>query len=179
MLRHSKKLTAGLGIVTAGLLSTGIAYAAWTSSGSGVGTAKATTSIDSVLSGNTPTVGDLYPGASKTIEVSVSNPNDYPVEVLSFSAGSSQAVGTTACVAGTVRTDPIPATTSALTQSSTTATEIAGKGTAKYTLTVRMSNSPSDDCKGATFTIGGPAAADQIKATLRSAATSTNGGNGF
>ncbi len=49
-----KKNVAVLGAATSSMLIAGVAFAAWTSSGAGVGSAKAQTSADSVIAGVTP-----------------------------------------------------------------------------------------------------------------------------
>ncbi len=72
-------------------LAAGLAFAAWTSDGSGSATARATTSADSVITAGTG-AADLFPGAVKTVTVTVSNPNSYPVVVNSVGAGSSPLV---------------------------------------------------------------------------------------
>lgn len=198
MLRHSTKLTAGLGVITAGLLSTGIAYAAWTSTGSGSGLAASTGDLSSVITGVTPGA-DLYPGATKSIDVTVDNPNGYAVEVTSISVGSSEKTGTgEACIAGTVRsaarsgTDIAGTSNGALTQKAG-GTLIAGKtGAANpsgtYVLEVKMSNTADESCKNKTFTLKGTTTdvdgvttygTGTMSATLRSAVTSSTGGNGF
>jgi hypothetical protein len=150
----------------------GIAFAAWTSSGSGTGSAQAGTSADSAIAGVTPVAAnDLYPGAVKDTFVTVSNPNAYPVEVTSIGAGSSLVVGD--CAADTVRTDAAapsePAT--ALSRSDESSTVIAAGGSGTYQLVVRMSNDAADACKGKAFTVDG------LSAAIRSAATTA--GNGF
>ena len=148
-MRHQNKLSAGLGVVTAGLLATGVAYAAWTSTGSGSGTARATTSVNSTIDGGTH-LADLYPGAAKTVTVTVSNPNDYPVIVTSISAGSSDAVD--GCAADTVTSDAV-ADVAGIDQVGAATATIAGKGTGTFQLVTRMKASATDACKGDTFNL--------------------------
>ncbi|MDT7785902.1 MAG: hypothetical protein QOF58_4321 [Pseudonocardiales bacterium] len=66
-------------------LGSGVAYAAWTSSGSGSATTKAGTAQAPVVSGGAVTTGLLYPGGTGDAVVTVSNPNPYPVIVTSVS----------------------------------------------------------------------------------------------
>ncbi|MEU5258856.1 hypothetical protein [Amycolatopsis sp. NPDC021455] len=117
----------------------GVAYAAWTSTGAGSGSVTSTTSQDSVIS-STDTGTALYPGASTTFTVKITNPNDYSVAVNSISAGSSNLVN--GCAAGTV-------TSAAVTNPGT----IAGKGEATFTLTATMAPTATDACKGQIFTL--------------------------
>ena len=131
-------------------LGTGIAFAAWTSTGSGTGEAQSTTSVDSVIAPGASTP-DLYPGAVSSVTVTVSNPNPYPVLVTSISAGSSNLVNTT-CTAGTVTTDARAVDASCLDKTGGGKT-VAANGSGTYTLTTRMSGSAVDACKLQTFTL--------------------------
>lgn len=152
-----RKLTARTTAVAAGLVATtglGVAFAAWTSNGSGTGSAASTTSVDSTIAPVQLVAADLlYPGATKSTKVTVSNPNAYPVVVTGISAGSSNAVN--GCAAGSVITDAV----------SNPAGTIAPGGSGEYTLTLRMTDDPSDACKSQTFTL-------PLTATLESAADS-------
>ena len=135
----------------AGVFSAGIAYAAWSSTGTGTATAQATTSASSVIAAGT-SAADLYPGAVKTVTVTISNPNPYPVLVNSISAGSSALVNST-CVAGTVTSDAKPTDATGLLQSNGTTKQIAATGSGTYTMTTHMAASAVDACKLQTFTL--------------------------
>lgn len=132
-------------------LASGYAFAAWTSSATGTGQAKSTTSIDSVIAPGT-NASDLYPGAASTVTVTVSNPNPYPVLVNSISAGSSALVNTT-CTAGTVTTDSRPTDATGIVQSDNTTKVIPANGSGTYTLTTHMTSTAVDACKSQTFTM--------------------------
>ena len=129
----------------------GFAVAAWTSSGSGSGQAQSMTSIDSVISPGT-NAADLYPGATSSVEVAISNPNPYPVIVTSITAGSSDLVNTT-CLAGTVTSDARANDATGIVQTDNTTKVIAAGGSASYDLTTHMSASAVDACKAQTFTM--------------------------
>ena len=148
-----QKKIAGIGVLAAGTLVAGVSFAAWTSNGSGSGTAQSTTSVDSVISAGT-SAADLYPGAVKSVTISISNPNDYPVKVTSISAGSSGVVNTS-CAAGSVTSDAV---------ASPPATVIAGNGSGSYTIVTRMIADPDNACKSQSFTL-------PLTATLVSAAS--------
>ena len=166
-MRQSKKLTAGLGIVTAGLLSTGIAFAAWTSNGSGAGTAQSTTSEDSSITAGV-SAADLYPGAVKSVTVTITNPNDYPVVVTSISGSSSTAIvdeeEDELCAAGAVTRAARTVDATGLLQSDGTTKTIAANGNAQYTLATSLVADPSDGCKSQSFNL-------PLTATLRSNAS--------
>ena len=159
-----KKIAAvvvGVGLLAA---AAGVAYAAWSSNASGSATAKSKTSVDSTIAPGT-SLADLYPGAAKTITVTINNPNEYPVIVTSISAGSSSATGADdACVAGTVTTVARALDTAGLIQSDNATKIIARGGTGTYTLVTRMASTALDACKSQTFTLSG------MTATLSSAA---------
>lgn len=131
-------------VVTAALGS-GVAYAAWTSSGNGSATTKAGTAQAPVVTGGAVTTGLLYPTgtATGTAVLEVSNPNPYPVRVVSVAAnGQVPAVGT--CPAGTVTfTGQAPNTA------------IAAGGTATITLpnSVAMIANADTTCQGKEFTV--------------------------
>ncbi|MFI5564274.1 hypothetical protein ACIA2T_33705 [Amycolatopsis japonica] len=151
MAKISKRTAAILGI-TGLVVTAGVAYAAWTSSGSGSGSVTSTTSVNSTISPATPGEA-LYPGATTTFTVRVDNPNDYPIVVNSISAGSSDLAGS--CAAGTVTSDAL---------TTPPATVIAPKTTGAYTLTAHMAADASDACKGASFSL-------PLSATISSAAS--------
>lgn len=151
-MRNTIKRTGFVAVSALALTTVGVAVAAWTSSGSGSGAAKSTTSKDSVIAAAT-SAADLYPGAVKTVTVSITNPNDYPVVVKTISAGSSDAVN--GCAAATVTSDAV---------SSAPSTTIVGGGSGTYTLTTRMAGGATDACKSQTFTL-------PLTATLESAAS--------
>lgn len=133
--RHYRKLL--LVPLAAGVaLGTGIAFAAWTSTGSGSGEAKSTTSVNSVIAPGT-SAADLYPGAVMSVTVTVSNPNPYPVLVTSISAGSSDLVNSTSA-AGSVTSDARAIDASGLDKTGGGSKTVAANGSGTYTLTTRM-----------------------------------------
>jgi hypothetical protein len=138
-------------VAAASVFGGGIAYAAWSSTGAGSGTAQATTSANSVIAAGT-SAADLYPGAVKTITVTVSNPNAYPVLVNSISAGSSALVNGS-CAAGTVTSDIRPTDATGLLQSNGSTKQIAAAGSGTYILTTRMAAAAAETCKLQTFTL--------------------------
>lgn len=152
-----RKLTKGaiaVGAATTLALGGGIAWAAWSSTGSGSGSATSTVSANSHITSDT-TGNPLYPGASTTFTVKIDNPNSYPVVVTSISDGKSNATGAAgACAAGSV-------TSAAVTSPGGT---IAAGGSATYTLTAHMDPNAPDACQGQTFTL-------PLTATLQSNAS--------
>lgn len=148
--RHGRKLLVvpfAVGIA----LAAGMAFAAWTSDATGTGQARSTVALDSTIAPGTSSA-DLYPGATKTVTVTVNNPNDYPVMVTSISAGSSPLVNT-GCTAGTVTSDARALDVAGLTQQDGTTKVISAGGSGSYVLTTRMAGSAADACQGQTFTM--------------------------
>ena len=141
MRKISKRTAVVLGIAGV-VVVTGVAYAAWTSTGAGSGSVTSTTVQASVISSDS-TGTPLYPGAAKTFTVKITNPNAYAVVVNTISTGSSDAVN--GCAAGSVLSDAFSAT-------SPNPVVLAG-ATGTYTLTAHMIADPSNACQGQTFTL--------------------------
>jgi hypothetical protein len=159
--KSAKRLSVVLLLAT-GASVVGVAFASWTSSGLGFGSAQATTSKDSVIAAGT-FAADLFPGALKSVTVTVSNPNDYPVVVTQISNGTSDAIGT--CAAGSVFSTGLGTDTFsvALAQDGG-ATVIAANGSGTYRLATRMIGDAADGCKSQTFNL-------PLTARVQSAAT--------
>jgi hypothetical protein len=148
--------------VAAASIGTVAAFAAWTSSVDGTGSAHSKTSDAGTgdISAVTPVVDDdLYPGATKFAYVTIKNDNPYPIIVTKIWAGASQAVN--GCAANTVRTDAASDATGLLQNGSSTTRIIpASPGSAVFKLTLRMSNTATDNCKSQDFVIGDDASDD-------------------
>lgn len=140
-MRNRKLVIVAVAALSVALVGGSIAWAAWSSSASGTGTANSTTSVNSTITPN-GTGNVLYPGAVASYDVTVNNPNQYPVKVTSISAGSSNEVG--GCTAGTVTSDAVASAPDSV---------IAAGATGVYTLTVRMNADAADACKAQTFTL--------------------------
>ncbi|WP_370945579.1 hypothetical protein AB5J62_41780 [Amycolatopsis sp. cg5] len=135
-----------VGGVTAVALTGGIAYAAWSSTGSGSASAKAGTAQAPTTGVTAVTVGDLYPGGKGTAKVLVNNPNPYPVKVTTIAgAGAATATGGS----GTCSTTGVTFTTQTL------SSPVAANGSATLTLAdaVSMSTASDNGCQNAGFTI--------------------------
>lgn len=151
-------------VLVAGLSA---AVAAWQSTGSGTAQVKATVALASAITPRTPTAAQaLYPGATKQAEVTITNPNPYPVIVTYVSGASSTASGTegtaTACAAGAATVDPLGSATSTAPLAQydpgtgyvvPTSTSIPPSGSAVYLLTTHMVANPDNGCQGQTFDV--------------------------
>ncbi|HEX6843775.1 MAG TPA: hypothetical protein VF235_01550 [Actinomycetota bacterium] len=131
------------------MLVASVALAAWLASGTGSGFAKATTAQSLTTSANTPTA-DLYPGAVGDLEITIDNPNPYPVQVTQIARTADPIVSDAgaACDASTgVSTNgawPLVVAIDIAAGSSTTTT---------LNNVVAMDNTSDDSCQGATFTV--------------------------
>ncbi len=148
-IRLSKKFFVVLAAVI-GLMATGAIYAAWNTSGSGNGYAKAgTASALTIGDASASTTADLYPGSTGSVKLKVTNPNPFAVRITTV---TKQAAGTitsdkgAACNASTGVT---------FTDQTGLALDVAGGATATFTLSgvVSMTNASDNSCQGAIFTI--------------------------
>jgi hypothetical protein len=155
LFRNPRKLFAAVA-TTAALVVACIAVAAWLTSGSGSGYAKAgTAQALSTLDASASTSATLYPGASGDVTLKVSNPNPFPVRVSGVSLN-----GTNADIAADAGHASCSPTGVSFTSPGSVSLDVPAKsggtnGSATATLSgaVSMSNASADGCQGATFTI--------------------------
>ncbi|QWC85283.1 M73 family metallopeptidase [Nocardioidaceae bacterium] len=142
------------GIVSASaatLIVGGVAFAAWTSTGTADGSVTAGTEKDLVVT--TSNVSSLYPQKSVTIEFAVKNENPYSVRVTTVSPAATTATSAAGCPGGDVTFGE------AALESGSSAT-LAEGASALYTATVTMEADAASACQGATFTNTYTATAD-------------------
>ena len=137
-MRKTQK-TAVVGGTVAVLLAGGVAFAAWTSTGSGTGSATAGSAVELTVAGNEAT--GLYPTGTVAGTVTVTNPNPYAVTISSidFTGATTEADG---CEASTVTVADLSGLSEVLT---------ASGGDHTFAVEVSMSNDATDECQGATF----------------------------
>lgn len=126
----------------------GLVYAAWTTSGTGSGYAKAGESQDLTtidISGDATVIDLLYPGASGDVKIRIDNPNSFPVTVSAINGNGAITSDVPACNAG--------ASVSYTNQSGTFAVPANSAATFVLNNAASMSNAANDDCQNATFTI--------------------------
>lgn len=147
MKRFSRKLVLSAVLTVAGLAA-GVAFAAWTASGTGsgyakAGSAQALTTVDASAS----TSADLYPGATGDTVVRISNPNPYPIRVTAVSG-----TGAITSDKGAACND---STGVAFSNQSGLTLDVAANSSATFTLVdaTTMSNASDNACQGAIFTI--------------------------
>ena len=137
-------------IVFTALMGGAIAFAAWTSQGTGNSGAVAAGSVTPlVVTGGTPATG-LTPGTSRDSTYTITNPNTYEVTVTSITTASP--VGVT----GGIGIPACTSTNSGVTVTAGTGTVsiliAAGATSATGTVTLSMDNDSANGCQGAFFT---------------------------
>jgi hypothetical protein len=140
-------VTTGLAI---GAVFVGVAFAAWTVSASGSGSAKSISGSSSTITTDaTAAVADLYPGyTAGTVYFQIDNPNPYPVRFTSMTAGAVTSSDQTNCPASNVTATDRTGLTIDVPANTTTAVSRT------ITNAVSMASAAPDGCKSKTFTIG-------------------------
>ena len=145
-----RKLVVVLAAIVVLVLSS-IVLAAWSTSGSGNGYAKAGTASALVLGdASASTTADLYPGSTGAVKIVVTNNNNFPVRI---TAVSKQAAGTITSDKGVACNASTGVTFT--NQTGLTLDMAANSGPTTFTLpgAVSMSNASDNTCQGAVFTI--------------------------
>jgi hypothetical protein len=134
------------------LAGTGVAFAAWTLSGTGSGTALSAGTTGLIVAGVTPAAGTLFPsGPAAPVDLTINNPNPYPVNVTSITWGSVSPANTGACAATNVSID------SAASPSSSVNFTIAANTTSPTEVVpgvVDMAAGAPGGCANMTFSVG-------------------------
>ncbi len=135
-------------VTTVALVGTGIAFAAWTSTGSGTGSATAGT--DAGLTVSAASVSGLYPNQATTQNVTISNPNPYMVKLSTLVLDSV----TTATPGCSVSITDIHGNNPGNSKDvSALASLAASSGSTVVAFPVKVENSLPNGCQGATFTL--------------------------
>lgn len=142
-----KRLGVGMAFVVIALAGS-VAVAAWLSSGTGNGYAKATTAQAlTTIDASASTSATLYPGATGNVTIDISNPNPYPVRVTSVTGN-----GTITSNAGSACNGSTGVT---FTNQTGLTLDVGANTDATFTLNgaVSMTNASDNSCQGAVFTI--------------------------
>jgi hypothetical protein len=143
---HIPKFLIATGVVVGSALATNLAFAAWNSTGSGSGSAQATTA-KALTTTAASTTAQLFPGANGDLKITIKNDNGYPVQVTDVTgSGTITSDKGSACDASTGVT---------FTDQHTQALDVPAGSSATFTLSsvVHMSNASDNACQGAVFTI--------------------------
>ena len=134
------------------LMAGGIAYAAWTSSGTGDG--PVTAGADAAMGVSAISTELLYPTKTVDLTVTVENNDHYALNLDSLTATSVTADPATCDVASVEA--------SSGTYSTAAANRIAEGGSIDKTLTLHMLDTADEDCKNAIFTVHYDASAHSV-----------------
>ena len=139
-MRTTTRRAAVVGFSTIAVLGASAAFAAWTTEGTGTGSA--TAGSDKPLTVSVSPATGLFPTGTTNVAYTVTNPNDYAVTLSQVSL-QNVTVDKTGCVPSVVSGGPV-----------TVSDRIAsGATSASKTFPVTMSNAATDECKGAVFTL--------------------------
>lgn len=137
-------------VAIAALVVSGVLYAAWSTTGSGNGYAKAgTASALTIGDASASTTADLYPGGTGSVKLKVTNPNPFAVRITTV----------TKQTGGTITSDKGAACNASTGVTFTDQTgltlDVAANATSTFTLSgaVSMTNASDNTCQGAIFTI--------------------------
>jgi hypothetical protein len=168
-----KKVAAGAAVAALGVGGM-IAYAAWTSSGSGSGTVSAR-SASALVVADGSAVNTLYPTGKADLKVTLTNNNAYNVNVTSIVLGA-LASGSPTAAAISVDGGHSSCNVAEVTYTAPTITGlvVGANSTTTVTLTqaLSMSNNANDNCQGATFTV--PVIANALSSAATPAPTAVS-----
>lgn len=140
--RRSTVLAVLLGL----LVAAGIAFAAWTATGTGSGYAKARTAQPlTTVDVSASVSATLYPGATGDVLLRINNPNPYPVVVTDVTGNGAITASNGGCNVASV----------SFTDQTGLSLNVPASSAQTFTLSgaVQMSAAANDNCQGATFTI--------------------------
>jgi hypothetical protein len=152
---HNKKRAALVTGTTLALVGGGIAFAAWTSTGTGTGSVSAGEEADlTVAQSDSEAVSGLYPTGSKTITISVTNPNPYAVELDTLDWDGGITADNPDCDTTSV--------TAAFAPGQGLGDRIASNESVSKQFVVSMGADADADCQSATFTLDFDASAHSV-----------------
>ncbi len=148
--RRTKMILAVCGVATIAV-NAGAAWAYWSITGSGTGVAQAGTSIELTLKARSDDRKPLYPGGTSNLTVTVTNENDFPIEVTTVSPGAGKPTADEAHREGGCRNTGVVVSKDVHQVSWKVERNTIGV----FTLPdgILMSNQSDSACQGATFTI--------------------------
>jgi hypothetical protein len=137
--------------VAAVAVNAGAAWAYWRITGSGTGSAKAGSAFELTLKGKSDDNKPLYPGGTSNLTVTVTNENNFPIEITAVAAGAGKPTADEAHREGGCQTTGV-----VVSQDVHRVSWIVQRNTiGVFTLSdgIKMTNQSDSTCQGATFTI--------------------------
>ncbi len=146
--RRAKLLGTAVAVITVGA-GGGAAWAQWLATGTGSASAKAGTAIELQVSGVPDPDRVLYPGVTTSLEITITNPNSFPVLIFQIRPGTGGTVVDAAHVAGGCRESGL----SMVNPTYGVSLQVPGRSSRKIVLPngLRMTNASDSECQGATF----------------------------
>ncbi len=146
-----KKLLVGVAATTAAVtLGSGIAFAAWSASGTGSGAGAATTPQSLVITPVTPAGANasIYPGGpAGPVFFNIQNPNPYAVTITGLSWGAAESTDVSTCASTNVSIDAgAPTTVSISVPAASTASNVEVNGV------IDLAHAAGNGCQGVAFT---------------------------
>ena len=134
------------------LAGSALAYAAWTVSGSGQGSATASSAANLTFSAASPS-SSLFPGGSSDVATTVNNPNPFPVHITSIGSDLGQGTAGFSVDGGHSGCNLASLSLSSQTNGGS-GWDVPANGSLNIDLTgaLAMSGAAVDACQGASFT---------------------------
>jgi len=155
--RRFYMIMTGVGLSVGVAVASSIAFATWTTDGSGTASDQALTAQAVTLDAVATPTADLYPGGQGAAQFTVTNPNPYPVQLTSISfttvtsGNEANCPATNLTVAATIDLSASPISVPANGQS----------GTESVPGAFTLSASAPDGCQGVVFTVDATATGTQ------------------
>lgn len=151
-MRIRKSLVAGAAVVAAALIGGGVAYATWSTTGSGTGSALADTAQPVTVSAValSSSTASLYPGGpAGNVYFTISNPNPYPIKITGIAWGTPTSSDPTACASSLISVDSGAPTSGLNLQVAANTTSAAFE----VNSVLDLSSSAADACQGNGFSV--------------------------
>jgi hypothetical protein len=149
-MRHTRKAFIVAAAIFAALVA-GVAFAAWTTGGTGHGSAQAKTAVSLTTVGVPASTAGLYPGADAKVTVRAVNDNDFPVRISGVAYGTAAATTVSGALGSCVNGADAAL---AFTDQTGLAFDVGAHGATTFDVDgIHMGPSSATGCQGATFTI--------------------------
>ena len=144
---NKRKRSGLLALLLVGMLGGGIAFAAWLTNGTGSLGGRAGDAQQFLVIATTPATDLLYPGGTGILTGTVTNPNDYPVQVQSVTLGAIT-TSNPDCDASNVSFPTVTLTGLTVVAPADSAGTVLALPNA-----IAMDADAADECKNVTFTV--------------------------
>jgi hypothetical protein len=154
--RRFYMIMTGVGLSVGIAVASSIAFATWTTDGSGTASDQALTAQTVTLAASTTPTADLFPGGSGAAQFTVTNPNPYAVQLTSISFTTVTSGDDTNCPAANLT---VAATVNLASPITVQANDTSGPQSVPEAFT--LSADAPDGCQGVVFTVDATASGTQ------------------